>query len=131
MKYMLTLVLAFGSTSFSLAQDKDEEMVYLQPEKHAEFKGGPAGWTKFLSSKLRYPSLATKMGVEGPVFVSFIINKKGKVIDPVVIRSPHESLSKEAVRVLKLSPKWKPAKHEGKIVKSRVQVQIQFKLPKG
>ncbi len=131
MKYLLTLILAFGITSFSLAQDKDEEMVYLQPEKHAEFKGGPAGWTKFLSSNLKYPTLATKMGAEGPVWVTFVIDKKGKVIDPTVLKSPHESLSKEAVRVLKRSPKWKPAKHEGKTVRSRVQVQIQFKLPKG
>ena len=75
-----------------------------------------------------YPIQAKRMGVEGRVFCEFIVNKDGSLAEIKVLRGIGAGCDEEAVRVLKESPTWKPAKQRGKPVRSRFHMAIGFKL---
>ena len=67
-------------------------------------------------------------GVQGKVIVQFVVNKDGSIVDPVVVRSVDPYLDKEALRVIKTMPKWKPGKQRGKAVRVKYTVPVTFKL---
>jgi TonB family protein len=92
-------------------------------ETMPEFPGGLDGFTSFVSKNIHY---SKKMG-SGRVFVSFVINKAGNLNDFKIERSVNPIIDKEAIRVLKLSPKWKPATQKGKPVTLRYIVPLNFK----
>lgn len=79
---------------------------------------------------LRYPSQAVDLGIQGRVVVSFIIEKDGKVTNAQVTKSAHHLLDQEALRVIKVSPKWKPASIAGEPVRVKISVPVEFKLTK-
>jgi len=82
----------------------------------------------FLSQNLHYPESARKMGIEGRVIVRFIVDENGNIRQPEMIRSPDSSLTNEAMRVMKLMPKWIPGKNGGKFVALAFTMPIIFKL---
>lgn len=79
---------------------------------------------------LRYPQYAIDNGIRGRVQVSFVIDEKGKVRDVEVVKGVHPSLDNEAIRVIEASPDWKPGLMNGKPVRSRLSLYIEFKLKK-
>lgn len=79
---------------------------------------------------LRYPSQAVEVGIQGRVVVSFIVEKDGKVTNVEVTKSAHHLLDNEALRVIKVSPKWKPASIAGQPVRVKISVPVEFKLTK-
>ena len=97
-------------------------------EESAQFPGGDEACLKWLSEHIKYPSICREQGVQGRVIVSFVVNKDGSIVDVEVIRSPDASLSKEAERVVKLMPRWRPAKQGNKTVRSRFRLPVLFKL---
>lgn len=109
-------------------EEEVAEQVFLVVEEQAAFPGGPSEWTKFLRKNLKYPRQATRMGIEGKVFLSFIVDKEGAISDIQVIRGIGGGCDEEAKRVLESSPRWSPGKQRGRAVKSRMQIQIVFKL---
>lgn len=78
----------------------------------AEFVGGTREFFRFVSKKLKYPKDAKKLGIEGKVSVEFVIDKNGNVLPETVrvVQSLFESCDREAVRVIQLSPRWKPGR---------------------
>ena len=66
--------------------------------------------------------------MQGKVIVQFVVNKDGSIVDPVVVRSVDPYLDKEALRVIKTMPKWKPGKQRGKPVRVSYTVPINFRL---
>ena len=74
------------------------------------------------------PSICQEQGVQGRVTVSFVVNRDGSIVDVNVVRSPDEHLSAEAMRVVKLMPKWKPARQGNKTVRSRFMLPVLFRL---
>jgi periplasmic protein TonB len=107
--------------------EKGDEILDFTEEK-AEFIGGMEAWYRYLKDKLSYPKLAQKMGEEGTVLVRFVINTDGSIQDVEVVRSVHPLLDQAAVNVIESSPQWKPAKHLGKLVRTRMTIPIKFKL---
>lgn len=105
---------------------KEGEEVFVVVEEMPRFKEGNV--QKFLARYVKYPVLAMEAGVEGTVYVSFIIDKTGKVTEPQIVRSPDLSLSEEALRVIRLMPDWEPGKQRGKTVDVRYTMPIEFKL---
>ena len=101
----------------------DDEGVYLMCEKMPELVGGMDG----LQKKIRYPLQAKSLGVQGVVYVQSIINEKGKIIKPKVVKKLGAGCDEEAVRVLKKS-KFKPGYDKGKPVKVRFTLPIFFRL---
>lgn len=92
------------------------------------FPGGDEACMKWLKYNIRYPSICQELGVQGRVMVFFVVNRDGSIVDIRVLRSPDEHLSEEATRVVKMMPKWKPAVGKGKIVRSRFNLPIMFRL---
>lgn len=109
-------------------ETSDEDVIFTVVEQQAEFPGGFEAMAKFLAKNVKYPAQARRMGVEGSVFVSFIIDREGNISDPQVIKGISAECDKEAVRVVKLMPPWKPGKQNGKAVKCRFVLPIKFKL---
>ncbi|GAB3002585.1 M56 family metallopeptidase [Cyclobacterium sediminis] len=89
---------------------------------------GMQGWNKYLSQNLKYPQSARDQKLEGTVYLQFIINKEGKLINPTVIKSVDPDLDAEALRVIKNSPDWTPGKQKGKDVNVKINLPIRFKL---
>ncbi len=85
---------------------------------------------KWVYVYLRYPRAAVEQGIQGRVLVDFVIDEKGKVTEVEAVRSSHPLLEEEALRVIKASPDWKPGKIRGKKVKSRISLNVEFRLEK-
>lgn len=111
-----------------VVQEEEEDKIFMVVEQQAEFEGGLQALGKFISKNLRYPASARRMGIEGQVFVSFVIDKEGKISDVQVVKGISADCDKEAVRVVNLMPNWKPGKQNGRPVKSRFVLPIRFKL---
>ena len=85
---------------------------------------------KWVYQYLKYPKYAVENGIQGRVFVDFIIDESGNVKDVRISRSVHTALDDEAVRVISASPKWRPGRHRGKKVKVAMTVPVDFRLEK-
>lgn len=105
-----------------------EEEVFMVVEEMPEFPGGMGECLKFLAKNIKYPTIAQENGVQGRVIVQFVVNQDGSIVDPVVMRSVDPYLDKEALRVIKMMPKWKPGKQRGKAVRVKYTVPVTFKL---
>lgn len=134
---LLYLLIGIAIPTFVCAQEKqngnavagsDAEYSFEQLEQKPEFPDGNAGLGKYLSENIKYPKKAVKKNITGKVFVQFVIDKTGKVIDVTVPRGVDKSLDKEAVRVVKSMPNWKPGMKDGVPVKVRYTIPINFKL---
>ncbi len=93
-----------------------------------EFKGGKQGLVSYLNKNIRYPESARRKNIEGKVFVSFIVGANGKVRDYKIAKSVSPELDKEALRVIKNMPKWKPGEQHGKPIPVSYTLPINFKL---
>ena len=113
------------------AQQKEktaDEQIFVQVEQMPEYPGGEAALRQFLASNVKYPDDAVKSGTQGKVFVKFVVNKDGKVVNPKIARSVSPSIDKEALRVVSIMPNWTPGKQRGKNVAVEYTVPILFKL---
>lgn len=108
-------------------EDK-EKSVFVRVEKMPEFPGGQNALLKFLAQNTKYPKVAVEKGIEGKVYLKFVVKKTGDVGEIVVQRSPHALLTAEAVRVAKMMPKFKPGMKRGEAVDVWYQLPITFSL---
>ena len=96
----------------------------------AKFVGGDKAYAKFLSDNLTYPNSPLRNGVEGTVYVRFILDKDGSIMKDCVkvIKSVHPALDAEAIRVVKMSPNWTPALQNERPTRQRLRVPVKFKI---
>jgi protein TonB len=106
----------------------DENAIFTVVEQQAEFAGGLEAMMKFIVKNMKYPAVARRMGVEGSVFVSFVVERDGSISEPKVIKGISAECDQEAVRVIKMMPQWKPGKQNGRPVRSRFVLPIKFRL---
>ena len=92
------------------------------------FPGGQGALMSYLASNVKYPTVAQENGVQGRVIVSFIVEKDGSLTDIQVSRSVDPALDREAMRVVKYMPKWKPGKNHGIPVRVKYTVPVVFRL---
>jgi periplasmic protein TonB len=97
-------------------------------ESGAEPVGGYEAFYKYVKKELKYPSQARRMGVEGKVYVQFIIERDGSLTDVKVMKGIGAGCDEEAVRVLSQSPSWQPGKQRGRPVRQRMVMPLVFKL---
>jgi len=109
-------------------EESDDDRIFEVVEENAMFPGGEQECYKWLNDHIKYPAIAQEQGIQGRVFVQFVVNKDGSIVDVKVLRSPDPSLSKEAERVVKMMPKWKPARQGNKNVRSRFNLPVMFRL---
>ena len=105
-----------------------DENIYEVVEENPQFPGGDEACMKWLNEHIKYPSIAVEQGIQGRVSASFVVNRDGSIVDIQILRSPDPSLSKEAERVLKEMPKWKPGKQRGKPVRVKFALPVMFRL---
>ena len=106
----------------------DNDSIYNVVSENAEFPGGNMAASNWISKNMTYPEECRKQGIEGRVVIKFVVNKDGSIVDAEAVKSPHPALAAEALRVVKSMPKWKPAKEGGKVVRSRFNIPIMFRL---
>ncbi|UPK71100.1 energy transducer TonB [Chitinophaga filiformis] len=107
----------------------EKEEVFTFVEIMPSFPGGEEALSKFLQKNLRYPHLAQETGIEGKVFVQFVVDTEGKVSEVQAVGARKGGgLEEEAVRVVKLMPNWKPGKQSGRAVSVRYNLPIGFTL---
>ena len=109
-------------------EKEDPDQIFLVVEETAAPTGGMPAFYDFVSKKLKYPAQARRMGIEGKVFVEFVIERDGTITDVKAIKGIGAGCDEEAVRVLQSAPKWKPGKQRGKPVRQRMVLPIAFKL---
>lgn len=109
----------------------DEEFVeapILVPDVNPEFIGGMESMFKYLGENIKYPKQEKIAGIQGTVHLQFVVGKKGEIRDIKVLRGVNDAIDKEAIRVLRAMPKWKPGKQHGKAVSVRYMLPIKFML---
>ncbi|MBS9522957.1 TonB family protein [Litoribacter ruber] len=108
-------------------EEKADE-IFDVVENPPQPQGGMEGWNKYLSSNLKYPTQARRMGIEGTVYVVFVVNTDGSIQDVDVLRGIGGGCDEEAIRVVKAAPKWTPGKQRGRPVRVKMRLPIRFKL---
>lgn len=92
------------------------------------FPGGELALRKFIAKAIRYPNSASENGIQGRVFVKFVVNKEGVITDAKIARGVEPSIDKEAIRVIMSLPKWSPGMHNGLAVNVYLMFPITFQL---
>lgn len=108
--------------------EDDANKVFLAVEQSAEPIGGMAAFYAWVGKNLRYPASARRMGLEGKVFLKFVIEPTGVISNVEVLRGFNTECDREAVRVLSMAPKWKPGKQSGRAVRQAYNLPITFKI---
>jgi TonB family protein len=105
-----------------------KDTVFLTAQKVAEYPGGVSQLSVDIGRKMTYPKRARKAGIEGTVYVSFVINKTGKIEDVQIVKGFDTECDEEAMRVISELKTWTPAIERGKVVKSRYVLPLKFSL---
>ncbi len=121
---------AAAETTSAYVEEVEGE-VFTVTDDFPVFPGGEEGRILFLQENLRYPAEARDAGDQGTVYVSFVIRDDGRIANVKVLRGVSPALDEEAVRVVKMMPRWTPAKMDGKAVNVQFNMPIRFVLQKG
>ena len=109
-------------------EEEATEEIFVVVEQQPEFPGGMSALMKFLGDNIKYPVIAQENGIQGRVITTFVVERDGSITDINVVRGQDPSLDKEAVRVIKTMPRWKPGQQRGKPVRVRFTLPVQFRL---
>ncbi len=135
MKKILTLyfalltISAFCQNHDNTTSNKNDSVFnYNDVEDKPEFPGGQGKMMEFVSKNLKYPEKAKANNITGEVQVQFVVGKTGYIENVKVMKSAYPLLDSEAVRVIKLMPRWEPGKLKGENVKVLFHFPLSFKL---
>ena len=110
-------------------EEEEEEQVFVVVEDMPSFQGkGLDAFAAFVQQNLEYPYVAMENGIEGTVYLRFIVDKDGSVINIEVLRGVDPTLDKAAIEAVQRAPKWEPGKQRGKPVKVSCTMPIIFTL---
>jgi len=119
----------FDEPVAEVAKDNgDANKVFTVVEQTAEPIGGMEAFYKWVGKTMRYPNAAKRMGLEGRVFVRFVIEPSGVISNVEAVKGFNNECDKEAVRVISIAPKWKPGRQSGRAVRQAYTLPINFKL---
>ncbi|MFA9391644.1 MAG: energy transducer TonB [Prolixibacteraceae bacterium] len=107
---------------------EEENEVFIIVEDMPEFPGGELALRKWIGSNIKYPVIAAENGIQGKVYVTFVVDKDGSISNARIARGVDPSIDQEALRVVNNLPKWKPGKQRGKPVRVSYTVPINFQL---
>lgn len=106
----------------------DEDKVWGPVEQKPEFPNGEAAMFKFLRDNIKYPSIARENNIAGTVYIGFVVNTDGSIQDVTIKRGVGGGCSEEALRVVKMMPKWSAGRQQGRPVRVSYTMPIKFKL---
>ena len=105
-----------------------EQEIFQIVEEMPAYPGGDQKLMEFIAKGIKYPQIARETGIQGRVFVGFVIEPDGSVSNVKVLRGIGGGCDEEAMRVVKSMPKWKPGKQRGKAVRVSYMLPVNFKL---
>ena len=108
-------------------EELEDEPIFIA-EVMPEFEGGLGAFMKYMAENIEYPRKARNLGVEGKVFVQFVVDKDGSLTNIELVRGVGAGCNEEAIRVIKESPKWLPGKQRGKPVRVKMVIPVYFQL---
>ena len=117
-----------GTKKEEVIDIKTEEPPVIFAEEMPSFPGGESERIKFLYENLHYPGVAAEIGIQGTVFVQFVIDSKGNITDFKIQRGIGGGCDEEAERVIRMMPQWHPGKQNGKTVRVLYNMSVAFKL---
>ena len=105
-----------------------EQEIFQIVEEMPSFPGGEAKLMEYVAKNIKYPQIARETGIQGRVFVGFVVEPDGSISNVKLLRGIGGGCDEEAMRVIKSLPKWKPGKQRGKAVRVSYQIPVFFKL---
>lgn len=108
--------------------EETKEETLMVVDVMPQYPGGDHELLKFIAQSIKYPMEAQEAGMQGRVICSFVVDKKGNIVEPKVIRGIDPSLDAEALRVIGMMPRWTPGRQDGKAVRVLYTVPITFRL---
>lgn len=108
--------------------EEDDNKVFMVVEKMPSFPGGDAALMKYLRKNVKFPAIAQENGIQGRVYVEFVVNKDGRIVDVKILKGVDRHLDEEALRVVRNMPSWEPGEQRGKAVRVSYRLPINFTL---
>lgn len=105
-----------------------DTQIYTEVDEEPQFQGGTRAMSSFIDENLKYPKFAAENGIQGRVTLSVVVEKDGSLSNIRDMRSPSEDLTKEAIRVVQLMPRFKPGRKNGVPVRTQIQIPMTFRL---
>ena len=106
----------------------EEAAIFTVVESIPEFKGGRDALYAYLGNNIKYPVMAKESGIQGKVYVTFVVEKDGSITDVKLLRGIGGGCDDEAIRVVGSMPRWKPGKQRGKPVRVQYNLPVRFTL---
>jgi len=128
MKHIFLLTVFFFAFAFQSVQAQEEEPFYVVVDQMPEFPQGQEGLGDYIRGNLSYPRTALDAKKEGIVIASFIVEKDGNITNIEIVRGLGYGCDEEVIRLIKMMPQWKPGLKDGKPVRVKLNIPVQFKL---
>ncbi len=109
-------------------EEEKEDEIFVFVEDQPSFPGGDEARIKYLQENIHYPEMAKESGIQGTVYVTFVVEKDGRITNVKVLRGIGGGCDEEAVRIIKNMPRWKPGKQRGRPVRAQFNMPIRFVL---
>lgn len=110
-------------------QEEEEEEIFVVVEDMPTFRGGDVNkFREWVQQRIKYPQIAAENGIQGKVFIMFVVEPDGSVSNVTIMRGVDPALDQEAQRVVQTSPKWSPGKQRGAPVRVRFSITVNFQL---
>ncbi len=109
-------------------EEEDVQQIFVVVEDQPEFPGGEEARQRFLRANLDYPQMAREAGIQGTVFLTFVVERDGSVTDIRVLRDIGGGCADEAIRVVRMMPRWTPGRQRGQPVRTQFTMPIRFTL---
>jgi len=113
-----------------LIEETGRDEIFKVVEFMPEFVGGNEALFQYLGENIKYPENCKEEGIEGIVYVTFVVNKEGEVMDAKILRGVHSDMDAEALRVISAMPDWNAGMQKGEKVSVIYNIPINFKLKK-
>ena len=120
------IIVAYGKKGETI--NSNEEKPFVIADKMPEFPGGTAAFRKYLAESVRYPAAAHEQGIQGKVYIDFVVGKEGEIENIRIKKGVDPSLDKEAFRMISSMPRWIPGEHKGERVRVLYTQPISFML---
>lgn len=108
--------------------DVEENQPFIAVEEDPQFPGGNTARVRYLANNIKYPKTARELGIQGTVYLSFIVEKDGSVTNVEILRGIGYGCDEEALRVVRKMPKWEPGKQREKPVRVQFSMPVKFVL---
>tara|TARA_R110002020_G_scaffold189454_3_gene388633 strand:- start:338 stop:763 length:426 start_codon:yes stop_codon:yes gene_type:complete len=126
--FVIALLYFAALPNQSVYAQTEPDNVFEKVDEMPSPEGGIEGWNNYLATNMKYPKEAKKAGVEGRVVASFVVLETGEISNVEIIRGIGKGCDEEVLRMIKESPKWTPGKKDGKVVKTKMSLPVNFAL---